>query len=686
MLRGSTKTRLMQWNVFEDGLADTPGCISFDVELTASFEALLKVLSDSGGKGGPDFHAFLPTRDFTTLPDVAPITSIRGFFDVIDVVYTLVYHVLGGDTRLGKPASVDEPGFVPLRNSLRTLFLHSTLVRPADEPNADGTNQWSAPSFEREVQNATAPLSEPAAAAAADKIRAIRDGAFEMRDGTLSWDAGLARELWKKTTRADRKWMGLNNKDEQLTRGLRIFVKPPAPLGTAAAAALSTFCRVGPLSATPAALIELELDAAGALRTLRTPTLQSGVRWLLLRMCEHAKANPAAAAAVAAFAAANGESAPAAGAAADPAAWVRCIFPPLLRAMEAWSGAAALPQRHATLCRAVRGARPQLLTLVEHDAQWRQLPPPHAQLATLLGLGTASIMYDRRAFVELDASSTPRPSAWADEEEWPPGPTSLPREEAGGAKSSCVAVLRRKCDGVLFVVCAAHLESGKPSDSAKVRYRAKQMRTLLAAVGRLAAALRRSSLPAVVILGGDLNALREEFVLGNSSAFYEAPSVAAVTPRLKRPATDVPAAPPPEPPFACLGAAGELRLRCDGVDGGWLVEASFDAAGAAGAAVPCTRAGASMTIDFALVGGVGGAAVATAPHKLVSDAEAAKCAAADDGVRQAVMRWGSDHLPVACDIDARPDASRPAPRRAPLLAMAVLGVAVVIGLGCVRRA
>ena len=678
----NARTRFLQWNVFEDGLSDTPGCISFDVKLTASFDALIKVLSDSRGTGTPDFHGFLPTRDFTTLPDAAPITSIRRFFDVIDVVYTLVYHVLGGDTRVGKPDSADEPGFVPLRNSLRTLFLHSTLARPADEPAADGSNQWSAPGFEREVQNATAPLPEQAAAAAAEKIRAIRDGAFEARDGTLSWDAGLARELWKKTTRADRKWMGLSHKDEQLTRGLRVFVRPPEPLGTAAAAALSSFCRVGPLSASPAALIELELDAAGALRTLRTPTLQSGVRWLLLRMCEHAKANPAASAAVAAFAAANGGSPPPAG--ADPAAWVRCIFPPLLRAMESWNGAAALPRRHATLCRAVRAAEAQLLTLVEHDAQWRQLPPPHEQFAALLGLGTASILYDRRAFVELDAS-WPRPRAWH-EDAWPPPPKWLPREEAGGPKSSCVAVLRRRRDGLLFVVCAAHLESGSPSDSAKVRYRARQMRTLLDAVGKLAAALAASSLPAVVVLGGDLNALREEFVLGNSAAFYDAPTVAAVRPRLKRPAADVPEAPPPEPPFACLGEAGELRLRCDCVDGGWLVEAS-GAAAAAGAAVPCTRAGASMTIDFALVGGVGGAAVATAPHKLVSDGEAARCAAADDGVRQAVMCWGSDHLPVACDIDARPpDGSLPTPRHARLLAMAALGAAVAVGLVVMRRA
>ena len=54
-----------------------------------------------------------------------------------------------------------------------------------------------------------------------------------------------------------------------------------------------------------------------------------------------------------------------------------------------------------------------------------------------------------------------------------------------------------------------------------------------------------------------------------------------------------------------------------------------------------------MVLDFVLVGSVNSATVATAALQLVSYGDAAKSAAVDDGVRHAVMRWGSDHLPVA---------------------------------------
>ena len=63
-----------------------------------------------------------------------------------------------------------------------------------------------------------------------------------------------------------------------------------------------------------------------------------------------------------------------------------------------------------------------------------------------------------------------------------------------------------------------------------------------------------------------------------------------------------------------------------------------------------------MVIDFVFCGVIGGGAggsgssVRATPHVLASDEEAAQAADEGYGVRRAVLRWGSDHLPVACDL------------------------------------
>ena len=45
--------RFLQWNVFEDGLADTPASIGFSSDFSQRLSALLRVLSDSSGAGTP---------------------------------------------------------------------------------------------------------------------------------------------------------------------------------------------------------------------------------------------------------------------------------------------------------------------------------------------------------------------------------------------------------------------------------------------------------------------------------------------------------------------------------------------------------------------------------------------------------------------------------------------------------
>ena len=81
-------------------------------------------------------------------------------------------------------------------------------------------------------------------------------------------------------------------------------------------------------------------------------------------------------------------------------------------------------------------------------------------------------------------------------------------------------------------------------------------------------------------------------------------------------------------------------------DGGWLCEASSVDGGGGG-----TTAGWSMVIDYLLTAAVGLAApLATAPVRVVPRADVVKASDPANGLRDAVLTTGSDHLPVACEI------------------------------------
>jgi hypothetical protein len=104
-----------------------------------------------------------------------------------------------------------------------------------------------------------------------------------------------------------------------------------------------------------------------------------------------------------------------------------------------------------------------------------------------------------------------------------------------------------------------------------------------------------------VIVAGDFNAVREEFVYGNGPDFFATPSVTAVEPKLAHPTVGAELAPDELlPAIARLDEeSGGLVLVCDGVDGGELREvAPLDTA-------LCTRSGSTMVIDFVFMGTVG---------------------------------------------------------------------------------
>ena len=263
---------------------------------------------------------------------------------------------------------------------------------------------------------------------------------------------------------------------------------------------------------------------------------------------------------------------------------------------------------------------------------------------------------------------------------------------------------------MLVLAVAVHFASAAPSDSHTVAKRRVELATTLDEVSSIGRALvaentttnggggragganggaheqqqqcrRRRRRRVVVVLGGDFNALREEFVHGNGAAFFACPAVARTRPAFRRPepGTEVtadtfgarprgrlvraeccssPSSPPP--PSSSQDHYAFLELFCDGADGGGVLrEASQPDRNMD---VGCTRAGKSVVIDFLFVGsfgcsgsGSGGDAVAVAadtarPRDVVSPEQAAAAADEKSGIYANVLEFGSDHLPVACDF------------------------------------
>eukprot|EP00966_Prymnesium_polylepis_P297337 6869761-Prymnesium_polylepis.1 len=132
----------------------------------------------------------------------------------VDSLYNAVYHCVGGETILERSDAT-----IALGNSIRSLFLHSTLREPTSEPGAH--NPWLTPDFEHELARATAGASPTAAATAEEAIRAIRDGIFHAEHGTLLWPAPMSAEMSKRGTVVLNKWMGLSADGERRMRGFR---------------------------------------------------------------------------------------------------------------------------------------------------------------------------------------------------------------------------------------------------------------------------------------------------------------------------------------------------------------------------------------------------------------------------------------------------------------------------------
>ena len=644
--------RVLHWNVFEDGLADTPGTLSFSADFTARFDALLKHISEDGA--GRPFLAFAPTRDFTQLPNTKPIGSSATFFGFLETLYNAVYHPLGGQARFGTTAPGEPPD---LGNTLRSLFLRSTIddatLRPSEE------NRWRTPLFEAELAKVTSRLSAQQAADTRTRISNLADGVLHTRLGVLSWDYELACGLWKRENNVWRdKW----------EKELRLFLRPPAGIAESTRVALRRFCTVvdtrreGELSS----LIEAQLDASGRLVRLRSLTLQSAVRWLLVQMVDHSQSNAKATQAIEAFLVPTAQreegGAPAqrmndATPLADAEAHVGAIFAELLSEMAHWFDSVALERRHAACCKKVEEFKPAVVSLVEHDAQWRQLPMPSVEGRSYVmvhGKGDATIAYDSNEFEALTGQTLN--DAWRAQLGGVPRAVRSDAERGVGPstaspKSSCMLLLCRKADGLVILILAVHLTSGKPSDGAKVAARAAELRAVRSELSLLAVRFSHAGLASGggglgglgLIVCGDFNALREEFVMGNTDDFFGAPAIAAALPPFSRRAPGAAAVQSIGPPVANLKIDGTIQLSIDGID-----TPLSEAAPGVNHVAP-TRAGTNTTIDYALVGSIGSVTPRSQNVALFNPIEGSQAADVANGLRFAVLRWGSDHLPVACD-------------------------------------
>lgn len=649
--------RVLQTNVFEDGLTDAPGAIGLSSEFSVRFNALLDSLSDDGT--GQRFICFKMARDFSVLPQVAPLRTSAEFFGFLDLVYNILYHPLGGEARLADPDGGSQPAGPDLANCLRTLFLCSAV---------DEYGRWSTPRFEAELDKSVGgcDVSDAAQQMRRDRIQSIRGHVFDPDHGTLSWERSQVEAIWKR---------GNNVWHDKWCKDLRAFLADVE--NTEQLAALMSICRRGAEPAVPAEMasfIYAQVDASGAVQQVTSMTLHSAVRLLLLQLCRHSLQNDGAAHALCRFL----DTATAPPSAEDRAAAVTKL---LMAEVEHWRESSSLPERHRKFCDTIAEADPSIITAVEFDGQWRKLPLPTNRsyvsarnLSPERGCGQATILYDSAEFEPVH--ELPGDGSNSELRVIPGVVRSLKEQGLGESavrpKSSCMLLLRQHCRdniegqadssaGQLLLVCAVHLESAQPSDTRKVLLRRQQVRAMLSEVSGVAKSLLAAGAPpCTVAIGGDFNAIREEFLHGNSGEFFACAGTQLVKPAFRPPVTPV-GADEMGDPIAVLEAGGPLRMLCDGVDGGELVEATMNSAerpgpAAAPSRVACTRAGKSMVIDFVFCGVIGGGAggsgtsVRATPHVLASDEEAAQAADEGYGVRRAVLRWGSDHLPVACDL------------------------------------
>eukprot|EP00929_Paragymnodinium_shiwhaense_P077663 TRINITY_DN40019_c0_g1_i1.p1 TRINITY_DN40019_c0_g1~~TRINITY_DN40019_c0_g1_i1.p1 ORF type:complete len:636 (-),score=111.12 TRINITY_DN40019_c0_g1_i1:58-1965(-) len=609
-------------NVFEDGLAETPESLWFPLRFSEPTDKLLQAMGKS--IEGSELVGFKACRDITQLPPVRPLTTVHTLLGFIDLVYTYLYHALGGEVQFGHTA----PGEAPcLKNCLRCLFVNSHLADPDSLPSKK--NLWQPPkTFDEQVRGLGDGLPARIAKATEQKLKNIVAACFDSKLGCLVWDRDILEGIFKREESVAAKWQ------HNLKTAIRAS-QPGASEGDARVA-LSLLLKVLPpghvFSGPPSALIEVVVDADGNWQKLRSLTLHAAVHWLLVKMCTQSLSSSSTRDAFAVLL--KGSAVPTS--AEERAGW---LASQMYAHMKQWSHLCSLEARHAAFTRFCSVTSPDLMSLVEFDAEWRKYPLPSARPYKIVsGAGQASVLYCSTVFERVTTVGRNKI------------PTCISADFGGIApKSSAVALLRDRKTHLLSLMVAVHLESGPPSNPAKVRLRWKQTQGMLCHVAALAAQVRSAGESCCVLVCGDFNAVREEFLYGNGPELYRAPAIVAA--EFEKPLEVVSCE---ERAFRTdLARDGALRLECNMVDGGWLQEVSKVVMPKGG--LSCSRAGKPVTIDFIFAASVGRSrkSMVFEPCEIASATEQQAAGHSKDGLAVTLQLFGSDHLPVACLFQPR---------------------------------
>jgi hypothetical protein len=194
----------------------------------------------------------------------------------------------------------------------------------------------------------------------------MRQRVFDAQHGTLGWDRGEVERIFKR---------GNNVWHKSWCRDLATFLGAHRAQGggdSAQRVALATICQIG-IDRLPEgglhSLMYVQLDATGSPLRVTSLTMHSAIRLLLRQICTHSMHNDAAGAALCEF---SGAIAPP----ATPGARADMVAGPLMAEVEAWRQRSSLQERHLKFCETIAAVSPDMITLVEFDAQWRRLPLP----------------------------------------------------------------------------------------------------------------------------------------------------------------------------------------------------------------------------------------------------------------------------------------------------------------------
>lgn len=121
-------------------------------------------------------YGFSPGRDFTQLPRAVPLNTVSRFMGHLDVLYSSVYHHLGGEVVVGDATHPPDSTAPTLGNILRSLFLWSDVDAR--------TGRCTAPRFAAELELTLG-----------DKRDDLRRALLDLKETLLSTDGNAVMPL-----------------------------------------------------------------------------------------------------------------------------------------------------------------------------------------------------------------------------------------------------------------------------------------------------------------------------------------------------------------------------------------------------------------------------------------------------------------------------------------------------------